>query len=367
MNINSKKDRLLICLILFVCIPSIMKAQFVTSGEEDIVVTEEAVIFIASDWVNESPNLEVKGSVVLEGDFEQDAGQVLAINNFELVGEEIQQVRLLDELMVNKLVLNNAFGARIEGHANVEIRDRLQFAQGILYTNAHSLVVFGEQGESIYARNKSYLEGPCRKEGSGDFYFPIGRDGVLKPLYIAPDDEGVFEANYHSANQHWEISAISGAIEVSVALPVINFENAKKADQLLIKVYDGWDWTPVKTEVALNSNERLMLETNKVLADRTLLRIGGVDVKNDRVEEVIIYPNPVKQDEKLSLQWKSNVGTDLLVQIFDLQGRLVWQEEYTQDRLTDGFLQLDWDRNAFPIGMYYLSMNGKEGIPFMVE
>jgi hypothetical protein len=79
------------------------------------------------------------------------------------------------------------------------------------------------------------------------------------------------------------------------------------------------------------------------------------DIDNDWIE---IYPNPSQGKFTLELTLR-NAGSELLVQIFDMAGKL----EYENRVVTDGrHLQKDLDVNHLQKGVYFIRVMGKDRV-----
>ncbi|MEM9848753.1 MAG: T9SS type A sorting domain-containing protein [Bacteroidota bacterium] len=76
------------------------------------------------------------------------------------------------------------------------------------------------------------------------------------------------------------------------------------------------------------------------------------------IEDWRLYPNPVSQSERLILDIDSRRNFDARIRIFDLTGRLIFEEERL---IENNQLTLDYNITNLPAGVYAFVINTEEG------
>ncbi len=72
----------------------------------------------------------------------------------------------------------------------------------------------------------------------------------------------------------------------------------------------------------------------------------------DAAEDIVLYPNPTSGN--LSIRFSQSNFNELLISIYDLTGRTIWNEAYTETQ--SGMVQLDL--SPFPPGIYAVKISG---------
>ena len=97
------------------------------------------------------------------------------------VGNQEQTFFLYDSMSVFDMEVNNSSGLTLFGDYDVRLFSEMNFNEGIVYTNASSLLAFQSQSSYFNASDFSHVNGPASKTGIDDFIFPIGKGGLLRP------------------------------------------------------------------------------------------------------------------------------------------------------------------------------------------
>ncbi|MEN7548273.1 T9SS type A sorting domain-containing protein [Rapidithrix thailandica] len=147
-------------------------------------------ISIAGDWQNN----------LLESNFDEGT------NTVTFDGTTDQNITLSDtEEIFYNFTINKASGDVIP-NAITQIKSggKATFTQGIVQTTSSTVFQFESGSTSNGGASTSYVDGPVKKTGSEDFYFPIGDNGVWARASITnmltADATTEFTAEYHYAS-----------------------------------------------------------------------------------------------------------------------------------------------------------------------
>lgn len=212
----------------------------------------------------------------------------------------------------NEIELSNTAGAaaqfpnvqlvNLEGMRLVDgamhVGGNLLFGLGILRTSAQE-VVFGPASSVSNARNGSFIEGFASKEGSTDFVFPLGANGLYHPVevfgvtggtasfrarYFAeghPDPQGPwFDGNNWpvSTCDYWQLERSAGTAEASVRLDWSESECNVVNDNQYMRVsrYMDGAWQLLPSDVGSPGDETVSTTSNQgAFGDFALASIGG--------------------------------------------------------------------------------------------
>jgi hypothetical protein len=172
-------------------------------------------INLAGDWNNSGTFTQGTQTVTLNGSSAQTIGGSTATTFYNLTA-------------------NNSSGG-ITLNKTVNVSNTLTLTSGIINTSSSNLLIFGSSATAFSGgSNSSYIDGPVRKDGSGDFIFPTGDGGKYARIGIASlSASDNFTAEYHKAkpsdnenydspitkvsdNEYWDLNRSSATASVTM-------------------------------------------------------------------------------------------------------------------------------------------------------
>jgi hypothetical protein len=166
-----------------------------------------------------------------------------------------------NDLIFYDLEISNSGGVTLNDP--VEVANNLNFITGIIDANTDALF-FGPSATVLGAGNNSHVNGEVIKEGSADFVFPIGDNGIYQPIEIFDlTGASTFSAQYFdqphpdpigpyfngdqwpvSTCDYWSLTQISGVDSARIRLTYGNNPCNEVNDFNLLRVarYSGGVW-----------------------------------------------------------------------------------------------------------------------------
>jgi hypothetical protein len=176
------------------------------------------------------------------------------------------QLLTITGTVTGKRVTVNKPSGNVELSGTLVIGNYLNLTKGIVRVKAGGLVKVNSLASATGTSNLSYVDGPVEKAGNQAFTFPVGRNGVYRPISItAPSSSSHrFKAEYFESNsdwayghsskdgsigdisevEYWILDRTNGTSNVTVTLSwdtVVSCEVDTLAD-LLVAVWDGSTW-----------------------------------------------------------------------------------------------------------------------------
>ena len=215
-------------------------------------------------WMSLTTTSQYAGDITLDGDSlstirlgNSAAGRKVVFN-----GSTDQHLNILEDdlnILAYRLEIDKS-GGQLHVHEDVTVSYELALTNGIIECTNDAVLTLKDNVLPI-ASNNSYVEGVVKKIGNDAFTFPIGRNGVYRPIAIsAPSSTGdAFTAEYlnenvHavydtsskevalaeiSTNEYWTLTRDAGTsnIEVTLSWDDMSCELTDKNDLLVA----GWD------------------------------------------------------------------------------------------------------------------------------
>ncbi len=187
---------------------------------------------------------------------------------------------------------------------NITVQDELKLTQGIVRTEATSVITMSNGATITGGSSTAYIDGPLVWEGAGTRFFPVGKNAVYAPAelsnYSSSSSSVLFRAEYFyqpyeaaalgtglshvSKVEHWKIERMSGGSE-EARITLFWYDNQRSGitdlSDLGIGVWDGTQWNSAGT-TSLSGT----LEAGEITTDTrpgsysgfTLASIGGGNV-----------------------------------------------------------------------------------------
>lgn len=187
---------------------------------------------------------------------------------------------------------------------NITVQDELKLTQGIVRTEASSVITMSNGATITGGSSTAYIDGPLVWEGAGTRFFPVGKNAVYAPAelsnYSSSSSSVLFRAEYFyqpyeatavgmglnhvSKVEHWKIERMSGGSE-EAQVTLYWYDNQRSGisdlNDLGVGVWDGTQWNSAGT-TSLSGT----LEAGEITTDTrpgsysgfTLASIGGGNV-----------------------------------------------------------------------------------------
>lgn len=159
-------------------------------------------------WMNYSTEGHYGGDIVLDG----DASKIIRFGNTTSGKKAVFDGSTDQNLSIDQSALNvqlyraevNKSGGRLKISNDVSVDYQLELTDGIIEC-LNDAVLTLKDGVAPTATDSSYVEGAVKKIGNDAFTFPVGRNGVYRPISItAPSNvTDAFAAEYFESNSDW--------------------------------------------------------------------------------------------------------------------------------------------------------------------
>ena len=159
-------------------------------------------------WMNYTTTGHYGGDITLDGDnarvirFGSNvAGRVAVFD-----GAYDQRLSILEEdlnVQAYRLKVDKS-GGRLKVYNDVSVAYELSLTDGIIESKNDAVITLADGVEPI-GSNDSYIEGSVQKIGNDAFTFPVGRNGVYRPIGISAPSSATdaFTAEYFESNSDW--------------------------------------------------------------------------------------------------------------------------------------------------------------------
>lgn len=291
--------------------------------------------------------MEVKGDLANAGKIELDS-VLFTGNNPQLLGAPGTKG------ILRHMRLSNPSGLTLQGHQEVS---SIIFDQGMIQTTNQAVLTLLAEGSSHItgARNAAHINGPAgvRMFGTGERFYPIGRNGVYRPVILTNsntstfdnDDELITEVvagspvsrtlptgvNAVSSVRHYRISRIGNiSSDFTITLPYGTDDGVSDPGNLTLVKDDGAGaWINLNGTASGPSPGTVVSETFNGVGDFVLAnKTGGtnglvtslVDRMYERSNYAHLFPNPVASNLTLEIR-QPRSGQKLNIRLLDIQGR----------------------------------------------
>jgi len=242
--------------LLITCMPFLFLfcnnifGQITMTNEGQLVIKDDQLVHVNGHFINKSSFFSNRGDFSLTGNFWNEA----SVSNpgygiLRFVGDQEQTFFLYDSMSIFDMEVNNSSGLTLFGDYNVELFSEMNFNEGIVYTNANSLLAFQPQSDYFNASDFSHVNGPATKTGNENFIFPIGKGGLLRPSGVENISESTTFLSEYFNYSHFDLTS----------------------DNTLYRVSDEEYWNVDRIGVNANANVLLSYEEG----------IGGFEDVND--------------------------------------------------------------------------------------
>jgi len=182
----------------------------------------------------------------------------------QLAGSANQSVSITDLQNTVIFEINNNAGASLT--SPLLLPESLILTNGKITTTSTNLLTLPDTATYSGGSASSFIDGPIKKFGSGDFIFPVGKGGIYAPIgisggsggvstdaftaeYLRLDPRPIFGINYATGIDHvswveyWQLDRNAGTASKVVSLDVHATSFCWEPTNTFISRFDGSQWT----------------------------------------------------------------------------------------------------------------------------
>ena len=239
-------------------------AQIDVSNQGDLYISDGQLVHIEGNFSNFSSGFVNRGDVGLTGNLWNEARVHNSGNGiFRFHGDQEQTLFLYDTTAFYEMEVDNPAGITFAGDHDAEVYSHLHFWDGLVRTNAQSMLFFLPQADYSNADDFSHVDGPMMRRGDSDFIFPVGKGGrMMAPGVSGLSTTNTFLAEYFNFGyatldtdftlnrvndqEYWQVERTEGASTAKVSIPYdVNSGFVNDLEDLRMAYFDeGQDlWT----------------------------------------------------------------------------------------------------------------------------
>jgi hypothetical protein len=215
--------------------------------------------------------------VYFKGNVEQAPGAIITETSsgkpvVELNGN-VRQSAFMEGTIMNDVTVRLKNPQGLELLHDLQLPYNLELISGNIKTTQHSLLTLSEGSRITKSSDVSYVDGPMKKIGDGDFEFPLGKQGNYVPVIVHGAQDGILQevtVEYFngdpssqigkttgkdisnlSSQEYWTITRSSAALPWKLTLPANNYSNATGNIHPFIAWWDNQSeiWTSKRNAV----------------------------------------------------------------------------------------------------------------------
>jgi hypothetical protein len=197
----------------------------------------------------------------------------------------------------------------------------------------------GAQAYRIYAMGTKYLEAVQLTTDTmavlANANFP-GNYVAVEPVFDGLAGQRSYTFNHATQGAGCYIRSFRGELENQVARLYLTLGTVYQVQRIVLEKWNGVEFQPIAERLASDSLE-FLFEDQRVVNGVNRYRVR-VDITGNRkvysptedlfftgTEGYRLYPNLVRRGEPMNLALE-NIVDDGTIQVFDMQGRLLWQD-----------------------------------------
>lgn len=219
-------------------------------------------------WMNYTSTGHYAGDITLQG----TSGKVIRFGNTTTGRKAVFNGSIDQDLTVATSGLDvqlyraevNKGGGRLKLNSNAKVDYELALTDGIIEASNGAIVSLAD-GVAPSASDSSYIEGAVKKVGNDAFTFPVGRNGVYRPIgisapgnvtdaftaeYLNEDPDGLYDTslidttiNEVESNEYWTLARTTGTSNVTVTLSWDDMScGFDTLTELRVSAWNGTKW-----------------------------------------------------------------------------------------------------------------------------
>ncbi|UTW63526.1 T9SS type A sorting domain-containing protein [bacterium SCSIO 12741] len=211
----------------------------------------------------------------------------------------------------------------------------LTFTNGNIISDAANLITFYDNSVASGASNNSHVDGPVAKVGNDAFAFPVGDNGMYRPLSISAPSSGSanFQAQFISDNprvavgntltapidhvsqmEYWTLdrNASTNAVSVTLSWGTGSGDVTNLGD-LVVSHYTGGSWTSEGNGGTTGNTTAGTITSSGTISSFSPFSLGSITSENPLPVELVSFEAiPNKEDNVVDLVWitASEVNND---------------------------------------------------------
>lgn len=258
-------------------------------------------------------------------------------------------------------------------NGSIYINGQIELAQNTLKVTDGSFLQINS-GAGIASTDQGHVEGMLYHEGTGEKFYPIGKNGVYTPVTLLDVqgqsqtlsgmqafDQAFFTADLPSGfkrilpNFYWELDTANGFGGSLVRLPLITDDPSDKGKYSILQAYNNEASIDDLGSELSGSNEFI---TSELMANGTYLMIGSKAAKNLIIHNIL---SPVLKDGKNDFITIENIEAynDATVILLDRYGTEICR---ITDFANDADSQSGCNLGELPAGNYLCIVEHDEGV-----
>lgn len=350
-------------------IPLLVNAQ-ITIKTGKLFVRQDSRMTIEADLINKDSVIN-GGAISLTGDW-YNTGAYLSSGETLMLNGATQQVFTHNAQSVNNLIINNASGINIT--TDVNITSGLTLQKGIVSVVAGKQVMMSENASIQGGSSESFISGAIYHTGTGDKFYPIGKNGQYAPVKLAniEGDQPVIGVEFFDEHLaldvmndfkqepfYWQFQTLSGDYERANLTAQMSTSAITQSGNLLMAVANNAEDTLKTLSSTENHRADGWLSFTNSLSDRiTYLTLGIIKLP----ENIVYIPNAVSpmapnaEDRTVKIYSKHVESTDFQWTIWDAWGHVVYHTKSYEQASTIGWQKAHEERNS---GIYQYLLHAR--------
>ncbi|MGB3468599.1 MAG: hypothetical protein WBA74_25165, partial [Cyclobacteriaceae bacterium] len=237
MRVNLMRDfRRIISILVFTVLAGTASAQFVNKGKI-ISISDGSVVTVQADMINEGA-IRNAGVIYLSGNWTNINSYLTQNGKFVLNGTSVQQINHNGQTFYE---LELAGGGRKIFNSDVEVVNELILIAGVAEIAESMTFLLRDNATVVGGSDESYIDGAFYRAGTGDLYFPTGKNGNFAPVELLdvtgtnpvtgmevfepnPTAEPGFGVSEVSTARYWRRTLASGSFDQAQVRITLNDE-----------------------------------------------------------------------------------------------------------------------------------------------
>ncbi|QHT66262.1 hypothetical protein GXP67_06115 [Rhodocytophaga rosea] len=356
-----------------------LQAQMLTNKGQLIHITANTIVSVDGSAVNEG-TFTNNGALSVSGDWDNRSDYNPGTGTFILNGNTQQAVRHNNQNFY-KLQIAGMGEKILESH--VTVTQELQLTNGLVTPDQQSVFLIKEKAVINGGSNQSYINGRLFQEGTGNKFFPIGKNGRYKPVLL-DQIEGVspvagfelFEPNLQaqpggdlqevSQIRYWQQTMLSGILNKAfITLSFDQTENFANIDSLVVAEANGPGG--VFRSLGMSKTTGSLVEgtiTSKLPISGNFFSIGVA--RNEVTSNLLFIPNAfsplaaLEEDRVVKIYGKNISQENLLFRIYNRWGNQVYESTSLEELSSKGWNGTNMNTGATESsGVYTYTLQGK--------
>jgi len=301
--------------------------------------SQEALVNFGNFKMHANTSMGVYGDFTNNGSFTNNLGDL------HFVGSSLQNINGSNLVHSSNLFLNNSNNVKLDNE--LQVSNLMTFTNGVLLSDtsdkSSEFLHFLAGSSHINASSSSYVEGVVRKTGNTQFDFPIGENGLYRPLGISAPSSITdnFTSHYNNTDpnidgythgakepiishvsncEYWILDRTNGSSNVTVTLSYDNLGTAgcsgvTNQNDLLVARWDGNIWKNYGNSATTGAPSAGTITTfGNIMSFSPFTLASSININNPLPVEMLEF-NAVKENKEVLVYWTtaSEINSDYFV------------------------------------------------------